>query len=57
MVDFDRTWDDYVQGFGILEGEHWLGKQIDPSITPWAIVDPLPKLWELLGPQWNSCSW
>ena len=24
-VNFDRSWVDYVNGFGELEGEHWLG--------------------------------
>ena len=24
-VDFNRTWDEYVEGFGDPSGEHWLG--------------------------------
>ena len=27
-VDFYRDWDDYVNGFGNLSGEYWIGKKI-----------------------------
>ena len=23
--DFDRSWDDYLKGFGDVSGDHWLG--------------------------------
>ncbi|KAF7249753.1 Fibroleukin [Varanus komodoensis] len=26
-VDFNRTWQEYRQGFGSLQGEHWLGNE------------------------------
>ncbi|XP_064784375.1 fibrinogen-like protein 1-like protein [Oncorhynchus masou masou] len=26
-VDFDRTWVEYKQGFGVLNGDHWLGNE------------------------------
>nr|XP_033782491.1 fibroleukin-like [Geotrypetes seraphini] len=26
-VDFNRTWQEYKQGFGSLQGEHWLGNE------------------------------
>ncbi|XP_077134540.1 fibroleukin-like [Ranitomeya variabilis] len=32
-VDFNRTWQDYRQGFGALQGEHWLGNEHLHSLT------------------------
>ena len=32
-VSFFRRWDDYVTGFGDLEGEHWLGLQKMSCLT------------------------
>ncbi|CAH1246669.1 PRSS12 [Branchiostoma lanceolatum] len=32
-VDFDRTWDEYKEGFGDKSGEHWLGNEIINSLT------------------------
>ncbi|OCT85829.1 fibroleukin [Xenopus laevis] len=32
-VDFNRTWQDYKQGFGNLQGEHWLGNENVHSLT------------------------
>ncbi|KAG8539131.1 hypothetical protein GDO81_021367 [Engystomops pustulosus] len=32
-VDFNRTWQDYRQGFGSLQGEHWLGNEHLHSLT------------------------
>ncbi|MEE6502206.1 hypothetical protein FKM82_004437 [Ascaphus truei] len=32
-VDFNRTWQDYKQGFGSLQGEHWLGNENLHSLT------------------------
>ncbi|KAK3088663.1 hypothetical protein FSP39_022070, partial [Pinctada imbricata] len=32
-VDFYRTWKEYQDGFGRLNGEHWLGNQILHEIT------------------------
>ncbi|KAM4722752.1 uncharacterized protein WCC33_008905 [Rhinophrynus dorsalis] len=32
-VDFNRTWQDYKQGFGTLSGEHWLGNEHLHSLT------------------------
>ena len=33
-VSFDRNWDDYVAGFGSLDGEFWLGEGDLQSHTP-----------------------
>ncbi|XP_073447456.1 fibrinogen-like protein 1 isoform X1 [Aquarana catesbeiana] len=32
-VDFNRTWQEYKQGFGSLQGEHWLGNEHLQSLT------------------------
>ncbi|KAM9327153.1 fibrinogen-like protein 1 [Gastrophryne carolinensis] len=32
-TDFNRTWQDYKQGFGSLQGEHWLGNENLHSLT------------------------
>ncbi|XP_068108815.1 fibroleukin-like isoform X2 [Hyperolius riggenbachi] len=32
-VDFNRTWQEYKQGFGSLQGEHWLGNENLHSLT------------------------
>ncbi|XP_029453381.1 fibroleukin-like [Rhinatrema bivittatum] len=32
-VDFNRTWQEYKQGFGSLHGEHWLGNECLHSLT------------------------
>ncbi|XP_053233937.1 fibroleukin-like isoform X2 [Podarcis raffonei] len=32
-VDFNRTWQEYRQGFGSLQGEHWLGNEHLHSLT------------------------
>lgn len=32
-VDFNRTWQEYKQGFGSLQGEHWLGNEFLHSLT------------------------
>ncbi|KAK1158664.1 ficolin-2-like [Acipenser oxyrinchus oxyrinchus] len=32
-VDFNRTWQEYRQGFGPLQGEHWLGNEALHSLT------------------------
>ncbi|XP_060094269.1 LOW QUALITY PROTEIN: fibroleukin-like [Heteronotia binoei] len=32
-VDFNRTWKEYRQGFGSLQGEHWLGIEHLHSLT------------------------
>nr|XP_020653723.1 fibrinogen-like protein 1 [Pogona vitticeps] len=32
-VDFNRTWQEYKQGFGSLQGEHWLGNEHIHSLT------------------------
>ncbi|XP_062977423.1 fibroleukin-like [Elgaria multicarinata webbii] len=32
-VDFNRTWQEYKQGFGSLQGEHWLGNEYLHSLT------------------------
>ncbi|XP_078089432.1 fibrinogen-like protein 1-like protein [Mustelus asterias] len=26
-LDFDRTWQDYKRGFGLVDGDHWLGNE------------------------------
>ncbi|XP_048830211.1 fibrinogen-like protein 1-like protein isoform X2 [Brienomyrus brachyistius] len=32
-VDFDRTWDEYKMGFGVLTGDHWLGNEYLHQLT------------------------
>ncbi|XP_078263254.1 fibrinogen-like protein 1-like protein [Rhinoraja longicauda] len=32
-LDFDRTWQDYKQGFGFVNGDHWLGNDFMHRIT------------------------
>ncbi|XP_075039723.1 fibroleukin-like [Mixophyes fleayi] len=32
-VDFNRTWQEYKQGFGSFQGEHWLGNEHLHSLT------------------------
>lgn len=32
-VDFDRSWEDYKQGFGFVTGDHWLGNQHTYELT------------------------
>ncbi|XP_055970010.1 angiopoietin-2 [Sorex fumeus] len=32
-VDFQRTWAEYKEGFGDLEGEHWLGNEFVAQVT------------------------
>ncbi|XP_056401109.1 fibrinogen-like protein 1 [Hyla sarda] len=32
-LDFDRTWDEYKNGFGKLQGEHWLGLEYIFALT------------------------
>uniref|UniRef100_A0A8C4TLM3 Si:ch211-157b11.8 n=1 Tax=Erpetoichthys calabaricus TaxID=27687 RepID=A0A8C4TLM3_ERPCA len=32
-VDFNRTWQEYRQGFGMLQGEHWLGNEALHALT------------------------
>ncbi|XP_059811591.1 fibrinogen-like protein 1-like protein [Hypanus sabinus] len=32
-LDFDRTWQDYKQGFGFINGDHWLGNELIHRIT------------------------
>ncbi|XP_072037169.1 ficolin-3-like [Amphiura filiformis] len=32
-VDFYRGWEDYVQGFGDVEGEHWAGLELLYQLT------------------------
>ncbi|XP_043934463.1 fibrinogen-like protein 1 [Protopterus annectens] len=32
-VEFNQTWQEYKQGFGNLEGEHWLGNENVHSLT------------------------
>ncbi|XP_068109621.1 angiopoietin-related protein 5-like isoform X2 [Hyperolius riggenbachi] len=32
-LSFDRLWDEYVQGFGFPEGEHWLGLKYMSNLT------------------------
>ncbi|XP_028294072.1 fibrinogen-like protein 1-like protein [Gouania willdenowi] len=32
-VDFDRTWDEYKNGFGYVTGDHWLGNEYLHELT------------------------
>ena len=32
-MDFDRSWNEYRQGFGVLEGEFWWGNEKLRSLT------------------------
>ena len=32
-IRFDRNWNDYVNGFGGIEGEHWLGLKYIHELT------------------------
>ncbi|XP_020369884.1 fibrinogen-like protein 1-like protein [Rhincodon typus] len=32
-LDFDRTWQDYKQGFGLVNGDHWLGNEFMHRLT------------------------
>ncbi|EHA99775.1 Angiopoietin-4 [Heterocephalus glaber] len=32
-VNFDRNWEDYKQGFGDPDGEHWLGNEVVHQLT------------------------
>lgn len=32
-VSFDRTWDEYKHGFGVLTGDHWLGNEYLHQLT------------------------
>ncbi|XP_069771589.1 fibrinogen-like protein 1-like protein [Narcine bancroftii] len=32
-VDFDRTWQEYKQGFGFVNGDHWLGNEFMHQLT------------------------
>lgn len=32
-VDFNRTWQEYRDGFGSLQGEHWLGNLALHALT------------------------
>ncbi|XP_078419363.1 fibrinogen-like protein 1-like protein [Cetorhinus maximus] len=32
-IDFDRTWQDYKQGFGLVNGDHWLGNEFMHRLT------------------------
>ncbi|KAF3701320.1 Fibrinogen-like protein 1-like protein [Channa argus] len=32
-VDFDRTWDEYKRGFGVVTGDHWLGNEYLHQLT------------------------
>ena len=33
-VDFNRTWDEYVTGFGDLSGDYWLGLRKLRTLSP-----------------------
>ncbi|XP_067848269.1 fibrinogen-like protein 1-like protein [Heptranchias perlo] len=32
-LDFDRTWQDYKQGFGLISDDHWLGNEFMHRLT------------------------
>jgi len=33
LTDFQRTWDEYEQGFGSAEGEYWIGNKMLAALT------------------------
>ncbi|KAK3088877.1 hypothetical protein FSP39_024886 [Pinctada imbricata] len=51
-VDFSRDWEDYVQGFGSVTGEHWLGLRLIHLLTSYRQYSLRIEMVDIMGEFW-----